>query len=561
MSKKCCALLTSAVLVFTLITRGAAQRDRHQYDGSEDASHSRPVTHLRRPVASNKKLTFTYDWHGPSATPTDFAEIGSRLSQGSLEKSETSFRELEKDHVTQTTLGTFSRSTSTAVRRGGSTIRSLYSDDKRSSAVHQNRRVPSASVMKQIGRAVLVKAQQGHSSTTMPGERSLSTYEATDLSHDTSDRDGLSATETRERSLSTYEATDLSHDTSNRDGLSATETSRDPHVVVNSNGSLVPSPQNSSHRTDHCGYTFSDRSCPPPTAREMRYIDSLCDGTEIMMDAIFSVSLALGLPGSSLVLITVYNMPVTPGTFYMGFLAASDFVCLMFGIDLMYKLPDDGSLGIQEVAVIWVGRIFQTFSHWILAFMCLERLVSVKLPTHKARIYTMRNTRLSVGAAFAVSAVPFLMTCVHYTIFEYSVDIELYLGIVQNLVYIIFPGGLVVISSVLTALQLKRAAKRRETMMTSRGASRSSRLDSDLTLIMLLTSFCFVVFTFPWGAIHIFDRLRNLYCPPEEALFSFFFYGFLGVSFFNHAVNFYVYFLCAGGFRDQCWRVICRRKH
>ncbi|GFS23526.1 FMRFamide receptor-like [Elysia marginata] len=314
-----------------------------------------------------------------------------------------------------------------------------------------------------------------------------------------------------------------------------------------------------SNRTDNCGYTFSDKTCPPPTPEEMRQIDAVCYALEVQIDTIASVALIFGLPGSVFALITVCNMAVNPTTLYMGCLAVSDFISLIFGIQV-YRFPDDGSLTYTEIAAIWFGRIFQTFSHWTLALICLERFVSVRFPTQKRNLYSLRNTGLSVGVIFIVSVTPFIANCAYYMNHDYEEDLNLALTIIQNLFYITAPGALIVVLSSLTAIQLKRAAKRRETMTSSSSVSdRSSRMEADLTRIMLLTSVCFVVFTLPWGAINTFDRVRNLFCPWTEAVYSFFFYGFVSITFLNHAVNFFVYYACARGFRNQFWLVICRK--
>ena len=347
---------------------------------------------------------------------------------------------------------------------------------------------------------------------------------------------------------------------SNRKDLSTMQPNRTLVDIVDKRGKIERKERDYLNRSDNCGKSFADRSCPSPTMEEMKQIGIVCEVTELQMDTIVSLSMIFGLPGSVLALVTVSSMTVSPPTVYMGCLAVSDFISLLFGVQV-YKLPDDGTFTYLEVvAIFWFGRIFQAFSHWTLSLMCLERFVSVKFPTQKSRIYTKKNTWLSVGVAFIISTIPFDASCLHYMKYEYNVDVVLYLSVLHNLIYIIFPGAMVVTFSTLTAVQIKRGARRRADMMSAQASSRPSRMEADLTRMMFLTSVCFVIFTCPWAAVHTFDRVRTLFCPFGEAVFSFFFYGCLSVTFFNHAINFYVYYACARGFRNQFWQVICCKK-
>ncbi|KAK3774268.1 hypothetical protein RRG08_027286, partial [Elysia crispata] len=221
-----------------------------------------------------------------------------------------------------------------------------------------------------------------------------------------------------------------------------------------------------SNRTDHCAYYFSERSCPWPTVEEMQQIDKVCQASEIQMDIIFSLSLVLGLPGSVLVVVTVSSMEVNPSTIYMKLLAISDFIALALGVQ-MFKMPNEGNFTIDDLRPMWLCRLFQAFSNWNLAMMCLERFISVQFPMRKNRIYTIRNTKVSGLMAFLVSATPFFWSCVHYAVYDYIGHMALHLNIVHNLVYSLVPGAFIVIFSTLTALRLKKERKRRKSM-TSR---------------------------------------------------------------------------------------------
>ena len=161
-----------------------------------------------------------------------------------------------------------------------------------------------------------------------------------------------------------------------------------------------------SNRTDHCAYYFSDKSCPSPTVDEMSQIDIICWVLEIQIDTIFCVALALGLPGSVLVVVTVTSMATSPSTVYMVLLSLSDFIALFSGLQI-FKLPNMGTFTLDDMIPMWFCRVFQAFSHWSLALICLERFVTVQFPLHKSRLYTMKATKASASAAFLISIVPY----------------------------------------------------------------------------------------------------------------------------------------------------------
>ena len=315
-----------------------------------------------------------------------------------------------------------------------------------------------------------------------------------------------------------------------------------------------------SNRTDHCGYYFSDKSCPWPTVEEMQQIDAWCESLEIQMDTIYCISLAFGLPGSILVVVTVSSMSVNPSTLYMKVLAVSDFLALLLGAQI-FKMPNEGTFTIEDMRPMWLCRVFQAFSHWILALTCLERFICVQYPMQKSRIYTMRNAKLTVGAAFVVSAVPFVWSCIHYSVHVYRGNMVFHLNVVHNLIYSLVPGIFIVIFSTLTFLQLRNGAKLRRSMSSRNPGGKFSRLDAVLTRLMFAITICFIVINSPWGVIHVYDNVRILFCPLIEAIFSFFYYGCLSFTFVNHTINFYVYCTFAKDFRNRFWRVIrCRQK-
>ncbi|KAK3776544.1 hypothetical protein RRG08_015141 [Elysia crispata] len=211
---------------------------------------------------------------------------------------------------------------------------------------------------------------------------------------------------------------------------------------------------------------------------------------------------------------------------------------------------------------------FKTFSHWILAFICVERFVSVRYPFQKSRLYTRRATFLSVGAAFTVSLVPFPCSYLSGVYFNFIYFyLEAAVSILYILIYMILPGGLIIIFTILTARHLRRNVRHRETIGTQseQSSRRSVTMETQLTRLMFVTVVCFVLFTFPWTFIHTFDRLTwygtyTLICTHVNPLFENIFLTLWAFSVLNRAINFYVYCAYAKLFRDQFVRLICCTK-
>ena len=311
-----------------------------------------------------------------------------------------------------------------------------------------------------------------------------------------------------------------------------------------------------------------DGPCPPLTAEELRRIKAVDEPIQIKVNIIFSIALIFGLPGSVLALVILTSMAVSPTTRYMSFLAISDFTALLLASLTAYKVVTDQFLTQLEYISFYATRIFQAFSHWNLALICVERFVSVRYPFQRSRLYTRRATFLSVGAVFTVSLVPFPGSYLSDAYFNFMyLDLEAAVSILYNLIYIVIPGGLIIIFTILTARHLRRNVRHRETIGTQseQNSRRSVPMETQLTRLMFVTVVCFAVFTFPFAFSHIFNRilLSGGYissCHLAYAKVSNIFHTLWAFSFFNHAINFYVYCACAKGFRSQFVRVICCRK-
>ena len=160
--------------------------------------------------------------------------------------------------------------------------------------------------------------------------------------------------------------------------------------------------------------------CPALTPEDMRQIEALAKVNFILIYTVFSVALVLGLLGSIFTVITILlgsrsavspsrsRSTVNPFTVYICTLAGSDFISLFLASFTVYKVNEYGHVPDQENIVL-VFRIFQSFSHWILTLICLERFISIRFPLRKSKIYTMKTVGFKHPACSYLERYP--VTC------------------------------------------------------------------------------------------------------------------------------------------------------
>ena len=328
------------------------------------------------------------------------------------------------------------------------------------------------------------------------------------------------------------------------------------------------------NNTDAAGhFSPNDTSNPlcsyPSTPEELSHFQALLEASVILVDVVFSIALALGLPGSVFTVITIVSSSaVSPATLYICTLAVSDLVSLILASFTAYKLTDLlVSPTQQDIVTIYLTRIFQSFSHWLLALICLERFVSIRFPVQKSRIFSTKTVILSIVIAFLLGAAPLPVILFSHLKYNFNHnELEVAGTTLHHLLYVVLPGMFIAIFSLLSALRLKHQARLMETMMSSRKSQRTVTMETQLSRIMFFTVACFVLSTFPFAAISIFDRIwrhlvgNNKDCVARDSVHFFLSIFLWAFSFLNNAVNFYVYYICATGFRDKFKRIICCKK-
>ena len=313
---------------------------------------------------------------------------------------------------------------------------------------------------------------------------------------------------------------------------------------------------NSSYPDLICSYLEPNTKCTLPSESGMRQIERICSAAAIQNRVLFTIALVLGLPGSILAFIIVSRLPLKPSTLYMRLLAATDFLSLVLVSMTFYKILDLQRTTEWEEISKWLGRLFQAFSHWLLVLICVERYVTVRFPLHKTTVYTMPRTWLTCLVAFLISSIPLVLFSLHFSKTVQDRIFRFWYIVIYLSIYTTFPMIAIVTFTSLTAAELRKSQRRRRTLMASAGTSKASKLEADLTRMMLLSAICFVILLFPFFIFHLFDRIDDYWlhldiCPVGAAVEYYVLFTVAAISFLNHAINFYLYVFVAGGFRKE----------
>ncbi|RUS85926.1 hypothetical protein EGW08_006329, partial [Elysia chlorotica] len=306
-----------------------------------------------------------------------------------------------------------------------------------------------------------------------------------------------------------------------------------------------------------CFKLQSSSTCSPPTVSDLQRFQAMCSASKTQSYVVFSAALVLGLPGSILALILLGRMPTKPSTLYLRLLAVSDFVALVSLSVTYYEITGYHHVTNLDNLLKWFSRIFQSFSHWLLVLMCVERFVAVRYPLHKARLYTIRITYVTCFAVFLVSSIHFLLFPMTFVIKSLANgNYFFYVTLMYFSIYIFLPMILIVLFTNLTALEIRRSRRRRQSLVMTVSNSLAFKMEAEITRIMFLAVLSFVLFLLPKLLLYIF-YIVDLYllhiekCPEYMAAFTVSYNTFTSLSYLNHAVNFYIYMLGAPGYRRQ----------
>ena len=228
-------------------------------------------------------------------------------------------------------------------------------------------------------------------------------------------------------------------------------------------------------------------------------------------------------------------------TVYMCAMAVLDSITLCLTLFTMIRFEDH--------LLYRVTLTFQAFSNWILTAICLERYVSIQLLFPTFRNFSWKKDGPGIVIIFIMYILFFsgqigLGFKNIYSI-QRSAGIE-FVGLIMLF--------LLVITSLLVALNLKQNARYRKPMMSAWTSRRSITLETQLARMTVVSFISSVVFLSFHLALSIFFATQM--CSRQDTVARnwvsvFFLFLFWFTSCVNPALHFYTYYSCAQRFRDK----------
>ncbi|XP_021373894.1 thyrotropin-releasing hormone receptor-like [Mizuhopecten yessoensis] len=290
------------------------------------------------------------------------------------------------------------------------------------------------------------------------------------------------------------------------------------------------------------------------------------------------VIVAIGLPGNLAAVVTICNMrPLTSSSVYMVMLAIVDSVNLGLKILYLQLTLYNVQMGHAGCKVMFFcGTFFMHYANWILVAMTIERFLAIWLPLKVSELCTRTRAFLVMG----LIAVPLLGLNLHFfwstlevwddyyswdcqfrSEFEYFMTKMWYW--IDGAAYSLIPFIILVIFNILIIVGISRGHRGVVSKIDKTQMTEKMKQQQQITIMLVTVSLVFVVLTMPNCVFFIFqnywDYTKNLH---EYARYFLFYQLVFVLSDFNHAINFYLYFLSGRKFRARFHAIICicRRK-
>ncbi|XP_070210195.1 thyrotropin-releasing hormone receptor-like [Littorina saxatilis] len=304
------------------------------------------------------------------------------------------------------------------------------------------------------------------------------------------------------------------------------------------------------------------------------------------------VIFVLGFPANVACVVTVLSMTtLSTATLYVALLAVMDALTLVFKLvfhQMAYHRVYFGDLGCK---LITISYILNCYANWVLVLVCFERFLAVSWPLKKAVFFTKSRAYLIAVVLFGIIFLIYLQLFVLHisdpTGYKcgFNSDVGTYIKVWYWFAAILFsfaPFILIVIFTwfIITGLRKYRAA--RKSILRSdqhhhhhhhhqqhngkakgdkRGGENTTSVECAISVMMTVAAVVFLVLTLPNCILLLsYDRWR-MYPPVENARWLLFEQVAYMLQDFNHAINFYLYFLTADKFRTQFRELLmCRRR-
>ncbi|XP_033732975.1 thyrotropin-releasing hormone receptor-like [Pecten maximus] len=290
------------------------------------------------------------------------------------------------------------------------------------------------------------------------------------------------------------------------------------------------------------------------------------------------VIVAIGLPGNLAAVVTICNMrPLTSSSMYMVVLAIVDSVNLALKILYLQLTLHNVQMGHNGCKVMFFcGTFFMHYANWILVAMTIERFLAIWLPLKVSELCTRSRAALVMG----LIAVPLLGLNLHFfwstlevwddyyswdcqfrTEFQYFMTKLWYW--IDGAAYSLIPFIVLVIFNILIIVGIKRGHRGIVSKIDKTRMTEKMKQQHQITVMLVTVSLVFVILTMPNCVFFIFQNYWDYTATLHEYARYFLFYQLVFVlSDFNHAINFYLYFLSGKKFRAKFHAIICicRRK-
>ena len=295
------------------------------------------------------------------------------------------------------------------------------------------------------------------------------------------------------------------------------------------------------------------------------------------------ITLTLGTFGNLMAIVILSRMRSgrSAMNLYLRALATSDLCVLYTGlavnwVDLAVGFDVRATHGIVCKLRVWIVNSCASFSTWLLVVLTLHRAASVVWP-HRVNVMCTRRKSLA-----AISGT-LLVVCVLYSHVLYGFDVvstetarfcsmrfQSYRTFIEDVwlqvhmfIFSLLPFAFLVLSNGVLVVTLARSVKAaRETLTTGQQMDDRQKKASAATVTVIVVSVAFVVLKLPLDVKNI---LFSLYTSDFTsslklqyiAVRSFFDSLAYMLTYWNYAINFYVYCLTGTRFRGEFENIVC----
>ncbi|KAK6178872.1 hypothetical protein SNE40_011359 [Patella caerulea] len=292
---------------------------------------------------------------------------------------------------------------------------------------------------------------------------------------------------------------------------------------------------------------------------------------------------ALGIIGNIMSFIVLMMSKKSTTYQYLAMIALMDIIILILNIMFMVrKFPDHEIFHKETCGLIFFLMYFSIhYNVALLVTMTLERFIAIKYPLHAPKWFTIRRARIIIVVegllAFAFDFHNFFTRTMvkddDSGMEQCSQEGEMNIFFIRKIwpwfdavVYCYLPLSCLFTLNILIIREVKKAGntKRQLTQSSDNTAdneaqSESRKQERQITIMLLLVSFCFLIFVSPMAVIIVVERYYWLpVFPHDKAVFHLVRTITNHMMYLNHALNFLLYFLSGRRFRDEFRDVFCK---